>query len=201
MHPVVIIGAGPVGLRCAEEILAQSDSIKVIVLGKEPWQPYNRVRLTGFLGHDYNLEEIELSDMTAHGERFQLKSGVEVLSIDRDKHYAETSDGDIQHYSKLILAVGSHAFISEIEGVEQNGVYTFRDLQDAIALQARQTSSRHVVVIGGGLLGLEAARAMRVYGTNVTVIEHSNHLMYQQLDAEAGHLLQQHMEAMNIMVH
>lgn len=200
MYPVVIIGAGPVGLRCAQEILAQSEDIKIIVFGKEPWQPYNRVRLTGFLGRDYSLEDIELADMSSYGDRFELRSGADVLRINREQKFIETRDGDIQHYNKLILSVGSSAFTPEIEGIHQTGVYTFRNIKDAIALQARQTSSRKIVVIGGGLLGLEAARAMRVYGTSVTIIEHNNHLMYQQLDAEAGQMLQQHMEAMNIMV-
>ena len=200
MQPIVIVGAGPVGLRCAQEILASDENHKVIVLGKETWCPYNRVRLTGFLGHDYALEEIELPTLQSYSDRFQLKSGSEVLFIDRQNRYIETRDGEIQDYSKLILAVGSQAFIPDIQGIKQVGVYTFRDLNDAIALQARQTSSRHIVVIGGGPLGLEAARAMRVHHTKVTVIEHNNHLMYQQLDAEAGRFLQQHMEAMSIMV-
>jgi len=200
MHPVVIIGAGPVGLRCAQEILAQNEDLNVIVFGKEPWLPYNRVRLTGFLGRDYTLQDIELNDLSRDDERFELRSGLDVINIDREQCCIETTDGNKQPYCKLILAVGSSAFTPEIEGIHRTGVYTFRNIKDAIALQARQTSARKIIVIGGGLLGLEAARAMRVYDTSVTVVEHNNHLMYQQLDAEAGQMLQQHMEAMNIMV-
>lgn len=200
MKDVVIIGAGPVGLRCAEEILSHSEDMRVTVIGREPWQPYNRVRLTGFLGHDYDLDDIELPQMMSYGERFELKSGYEVVNIDREQRFVEMRNGEIQYYDKLVLAVGSHASLPNIEGIDKKGVYTFRNLKDAIALQARQTSTRHIVVIGGGLLGLEAARAMRVHNTHVTVIEHNHHLMYQQLDAEAGDMLKQHIESMNIMV-
>jgi len=129
-----------------------------------------------------------------------MQSAAPMVSIDRDGKMVLGRNGEKQGFSSLVLAVGSSAFVPEIVAIEKEGVFTFRDLKDAIALQARQASARNVVIIGGGLPGLEAARAMRVYGTQVSIVEHNSHLMNQQLDAEAGELLKQHMESLQISV-
>lgn len=198
--PIIVIGSGPVGLRCAQELLNQHTEHKVQLFSQEQWQPYNRVRLSGFLGGQYDYEDISLPALEGFAERFETHLGQAITYIDRDKQQIQTADGKWHAYSQLVLATGSHAHLPTIEGIEKTGVYTFRNVKDTLALQARQTSARHVVIIGGGLLGLEAARAMRVYNTKVTVIEHTHHLMYQQLDALAGQQLESYIKALKIHV-
>ena len=200
MNPVVVVGAGLVGMRCAQEILKNHPNRTIQVFGDEPYQPYNRVKLSGFLNRDYPLDAIELPEPQINSNRLRLHSASRIVSINRQNKQVVSADGLQHKFDSLVLALGSSSYVPDIAGINKQGVYTFRGINDALALQARQISSRHVVVIGGGLLGLEAAKAMNMYGTCVTVVEHNAHLMYQQLDAEAGALLKKHMESLNIGV-
>lgn len=198
--PVVVIGAGPVGQRFVQQCLIDLPDSDILVFGRESCEPYNRVQLSDFLGRRIRREEIDSGVSLADNPRVTFQSGTEVSALDPREKTITASTGETQGYSTLVMALGSAAAIPHIPGLDKQGVYTFRDLDDVIALQARQISSRHVVILGGGLLGLEAARAMRVYGTSVSVVEHNSHLMYQQLDAAAGNMLQAHMATLNIRV-
>lgn len=200
-QPLCIIGAGPVGMRCAQLLLEKSPQQAVVMISREPWSPYNRVRLSGFLSGEHDYEAIQLPALTQYADRFQLVHGLDVTRVDAEHQLIHTDNGETFVYGKLILATGSSSFLPSIPGIEMTGVYTFRTMRDVLALQSRQSRSRHTLVIGGGLLGLEAARAMRVYNTKVTVIEHSHHLMYQQLDAKAGEYLARHMQQLHIEVY
>lgn len=186
-RPVVVIGGGPVGMRVAQELIRHGRA--VTVLSAEPHKPYNRVRLTPLLGGDVQFGDIELPDLSDPAGRATCLTGKYVVEIDRDEHIVRTADGSLYPYAQLILATGSQAFVPGIPGRDLPGVYTFRTAEDTSALLARSISARRVAVIGGGLLGLEAARGMRRRGAQVSVIEHETHPMPRQLDAEAGALL------------
>lgn len=194
---VVVVGGGPVGVRAANEIARRGQP--VTLLTAEPYQPYNRVRLTPLLAGDVQFGEIEVPQIGG-AEGVTCLTGLPVTAIDRDARQVRTADGGVWPYDKLVLATGSRAFVPSIPGADLTGVYTFRTAADASALLARSFSARKVVVIGGGLLGLEAARGMRQRQAEVTVIEHEGRVMPRQLDAEAGALLAQSIEALGVKV-
>lgn len=195
---VLIIGAGPVGIRAAQDLVQKG--LQVTVLSTEVVTPYNRVRLTPLLGGDVQFRDITLLEQEDSDLPYALHYGQRVVRIDPETKLVTTSSGAIWPYETLVMATGSHAFIPGIPGRETPGVYTFRTADDASALIARSISSRHVAVIGGGLLGLEAARGMRQRQCKVTVIEHESHLMPRQLDKVAGAQLSKNIEELDVTV-
>jgi len=193
MPPVVVVGTGPVGVCFVEELLKRDPEAPVVIYGNEPWEPYNRVRLAGLLTGELNLASIQNVIRQNKEHQVVQHHNCEIVAIDTELKKVYDKFGNEQVYSKLVLATGSKPHIPNIEGIDKAGVYTFRDMNDVQKLVARRVRSRRVVVLGGGLLGLEAARGLQKYNTDVTVVEHSTHLMSQQLDEEAGELLREHM--------
>ncbi len=198
--PVVVVGTGPVGIRFVEELLQRQPDTPVVIYGNEPWEPYNRVRLASLLTGELNFAAIQNPLKLTGQHRVVQHHNCEIVAIDRDNKQVHDRLGNCQGYSKLVLATGSSPHIPNIEGIQQAGIFTFRNLDDAQQLIARRTRSRRAVVLGGGLLGLEAARGLQKYNTRVTIIEHANRLMAQQLDGEAGQLLRDHMLSQDIQV-
>ncbi|MEW6133102.1 MAG: FAD-dependent oxidoreductase [Pseudomonadota bacterium] len=196
--PLVIVGAGPVGVRMAVELRRMLPAVPVVIYGDEPWQPYNRVRLSSLLAGDASWSDF--TEGLSLPEDVVTRFGCRVKTIDADAHCITDETGAVQPYRALVLATGSRAHVPEIPGVELAGVYTFRDMGDAEALQARLARSRRVAVIGGGLLGLETARALRRYRTEVCVIEQSPRLMPNQLDDAAAAQLRARVETSGIEV-
>ncbi len=195
---IIVVGGGPVGVRTGQ-LLAKSGHY-VTLLSDEAHKPYNRVRLTPLLGGDVQFGEIELDDVSDVDGSLAVLTGMRVMRIDRDKKEVVTGDGSSWPYDKLVLATGSSAFVPGIQGRDLPGVFTFRTADDASALLARSFSARNVVIIGGGLLGLEAARGLQKRQCNVTVIEHEGRLMPRQLDVEAGELLKKRIQKIGVAV-
>lgn len=195
---IIVVGGGPVGVRTGQ-LLAKSGH-SVTLLSDEAHKPYNRVRLTPLLGGDVQFGEIELDDISDADGSLAVLTGMRVMRIDRDKKEVVTGDGSSWPYDKLVLATGSSAFVPGIQGKDLPGVFTFRTADDASALLARSFSARNVVIIGGGLLGLEAARGLQKRQCNVTVIEHEGRLMPRQLDVEAGELLKKRIQKIGVAV-
>lgn len=196
--PIVVAGGGPVGTRVAQALSQRGEH--VVLFNAERWKPYNRVKLTPLLAGEAQIGEIFASEHFPLPGSVSRYDGVSVVDVDRDNKLAHLSTGRVQPYAKLILALGSRAFVPAIPGAELSHVYTFRNFNDAEALVARSMSARNVVIIGGGLLGLEAARGMASRGANVTVIEHENRLMPRQLDVDAGENLKLRIEELGITI-
>ena len=196
--PVVIIGGGPSGIRVAQE-LARS-GCDAILFNAERWKPYNRVKLTPLLSGDVQLGQVtQPLDFPGPG-KVTLYSDNSIVDIDRAAKTVTTKLGRTWAYGKLVIAMGSRAHVPPIPGVEMPGVYTFRNFDDVEKLVARSFRSRRCVVVGGGLLGLEAARGMRDRGVETWVVEHETHLMSRQLDARGGELLSHAIEQMGVHV-
>lgn len=196
--PIVVVGTGPVGIRVVEELLKREPTAHILVYGDEPGEPYNRVRLSSLLSGEINLPGILNPLRLPDDHRVVQHQDCEVVAIDRARRVITDRTGTTQHYSKLVLATGSRPRIPVIEGIDKQGIFTFRNLDDAQQLMARR--SRRAVVVGGGLLGLEAARGLQRYYTEVFVIEHANRLMAQQLDEGAAELLRERMLALHVRV-
>lgn len=187
--PVVVVGAGPVGVRFAQALHQRCPHRRLVVYGNEPWQPYNRVQLSAFLAGKTDWAALTQGLALPEGPLVEARLHCAVVEIDRAGRRVLDAQGRWQPYSDLVLATGSRARVPDIPGIGQANCFVFRDLSDTQRLFARRTRSQRTVVLGGGLLGLEAARAMQRLNTEVWVIEHGPRLMANQLDDEGAALL------------
>jgi len=194
----LVIGGGPVGMRVGQ-LMAQK-GLKVALLSEEPHEPYNRVRLTPLLGGDVQFGEITLHSPFDQAESLDIRLNQRVVAIEREARVVKTSDGTEWPFQTLVIATGSRAFVPNIPGADVPGVFVFRTADDASALLARSFSARKATIIGGGLLGLEAARGLARRDCQVTVVEHENRLMPRQLDAAAAEHLKNSIEALGVTV-
>jgi nitrite reductase (NADH) large subunit len=199
-HDVIVIGTGPAGMRFVTQFARVNTTSRIAIFGDEPWLPYNRVNLTALLTGDIREDKLYVSFDAAKHTNVSCYYNNRIVQIDRHAKEVIDSQGVRHGYSTLVLATGSSAFMPNIPGIHLDNVFSFRDLSDAQKLMSRIVRSRHTVVIGGGLLGLEAARAMHRFNTNVTVIEHSMWLMFRQLDQRAGSYLKRHIETLGVHV-
>ena len=195
---IVIVGSGPVGVHAAQKIAANLPDAPITLYGAEPRLPYNRVQLSSFLAGDVSSETLFKDSADLFELPIETRFGCKVTAIDRAAKLIVDAEGRRTPYQTLVLATGSRASWPNIDGLRCEGVFTFRDLDDAEKLSARRLRSRHTVIIGGGLLGLETARAMRRFNTKITVIEHSPWIMFNQLNAEAAACLSAQIERENI---
>ncbi len=197
---IVIIGTGPVGFEFLKELLQRGYSAPVIVYGKEESRPYNRVRLSDYLAGGLYRDALEIEEPESEDSIVEYRYNCEVEYIDRTSKTLIDASGRMQHYSKLVIATGSSPFIPLFKNRNYKGVYTFRTLGEADELLSRKMRTRHTVVLGGGLLGLETARAMQQYNTRITIVEHNKWLMMQQLDEKGARCLQDFVEKSGIHI-
>jgi nitrite reductase (NADH) large subunit len=199
---LLIIGGGMAATRLIEETAAAAPGrYSMTVIGEEPRLAYNRVLLSSVLAGEAELADIELRPAQwwrAAGVEFL--SGRRAVDIDRAGRVVALDDGARLPYSKLVLATGSRALRLNIEGAALPGVHTFRDVADVDALSRLGAEGKNVLVIGGGLLGLEAAYGLVRRGANVTLAHVMDRLMERQLDAEGGALLKRLVEATGVRV-
>ncbi len=217
---LVVIGNGMAGARVVEEILQRDGQrFAISMFGAEPYGNYNRILLSNVLNGSQRMDEIFLNPLAWYTERnVTLHAGVKALLIDRISRvvigkpmgpsgvpyglngYDHSATTIEEPYDKIIIATGSRPFIPPLEGMGKLGTFQFRTVDDCDHIAAYAKHCKKATVIGGGLLGLEAARGLLTHGVEVTVIEALPQLMAAQLDPEAGVLLQTAIEQMGIRV-
>ncbi len=198
---LVMVGNGMAGVRALEELLKLApDLYDITVFGAEPHPNYNRILLSPVLAGEQTLDEIVLNDWAWYQDNsITLHAGFKVTQVDRVRRTVTAihTDGQLIEapYDRLILATGSNPFILPLPGKDLPGVLAYRDIADTQAMIDTASKYRHTVVIGGGLLGLEAANGLMKRGMQVTVVHASEWLMERQLDKVAGQMLQATLEA------
>ncbi|MEI9987664.1 MAG: MFS transporter [Aliidongia sp.] len=189
---LVVIGNGMAGMRTVEELLKRAPGLwDITVFGAEPHVNYDRILLSSVLAGEKDLGAIEINSRAWYAEnRIRLFTGDPVAAIDRDARTVTSQSGQVEPYDALLLATGSRPIVPPIPGLELPGTCAFRDIADIETMIAASEQHRRAIVIGGGLLGLEAANGLAKRGMSVAVVHLMDTLMERQLDAEAGKLLQ-----------
>ncbi len=184
------------GVRTLEELIKRDpDLYDITVFGAEPYGNYNRILLSPLLANEKTLYDIMLNGPDWYAQHgITLHMGGKVVTIDRARHRVITDDGIEAEYDRLILATGSNPFIIPVPGVDLEGVITFRDIEDVNRMLEAAVHHRRALVIGGGLLGLEAANGLLKHGMRVTVVHLLDSLMERQLDKPAATLLKTSLE-------
>ena len=196
MKKLIVVGSGMSAMRVVDELLALNPSkYQITVVGDEDSLPYNRIMLSPLLANEKTFQ-----DIVTHGDEYftdnniTFMRGLEVIDIHRAGKYVTLSNEEVLHYDKLVLCTGSKAFILPIPGNKTKGVISFRDINDVAIMKSIPGANKKAVVIGSGLLGLEAANGLNEIGFSVTVISNVDHLMDRQLDAVSSKLLQKTLE-------
>ncbi|MBI5923907.1 MAG: NAD(P)/FAD-dependent oxidoreductase [Betaproteobacteria bacterium] len=194
---LVMVGNGMAGCRTLEELLKLApDMYDVTVFGAEPHPNYNRILLSPVLAGEMTLQDIVLNDLDWYKHNdITLHVGKKVTNIDRIKRRVIAEDGTVADYDRLLLATGSMPFILPVQGKDLPGVIAYRDIADTEAMIEATRHLRHAVVIGAGLLGLEAANGLKLRGMDVTVVHVADWIMERQLDKPAADLLMKSLEA------
>ncbi|MCW2622629.1 MAG: nitrite reductase large subunit, partial [Frankiales bacterium] len=199
---VVIVGNGMAGARFADELHRRAPETDIVVVGAEDRPAYNRVLLSDVLAGKRQATEIALA-----GPAVARRLGVRVTAIDTGARTIELGDGSALAYDELVLATGSSAFVPPLHGIAGQdgrllpGVHVMRTLDDCQAIAALAGRVRRAVVVGGGLLGLEAARGLLQFGLEVEVVHGMDRLMDLQLDRLGGMVLRRAVESLGVGVH
>lgn len=193
---LVLVGNGMAGVRTLEELIKIApDAYDITVFGSEPHANYNRILLSPVLAGEKRIADIMLNDIDWYESNgIKLHLNKEVVKIDRTRRTVFASDGTEAEYDRLLLATGSNPFMLPIPGADLAGVISFRDIQDVDAMIAASAQYKHAIVIGGGLLGLEAANGLNLRGMGVSVVHINEWLMERQLDQPAAQMLQKSLE-------
>jgi len=193
---MIVIGNGMAGCRAVEEILARDpNKFRITIFGAEPRVNYNRIMLSPLLAGEKSFEDIVINGEDWYAENdIALVAGDPVVAIDRATQTVTSRSGRTERYDRLLLATGSDPFIIPVPGKDLPGVITFRDMDDVDKMLVAADAGGAAVVIGGGLLGLEAAHGLSLRGMKVTVIHLMPTLMERQLDEAAGWLLKSELE-------
>lgn len=195
---LVVIGNGMAGMRTVEELIASAaDKYNITVFGAEPFGNYNRIMLSPVLCGEKNIDDIMINDRQWYQDNhITLHAGKDkaVVDIDRSQKVVISEDGTQVSYDRLLIATGSKPFILPVQGNDLEGVVAFRDIYDVNKMLKYSEEKKYAVVLGGGLLGLEAANGLAQRGMHVTVVHSNEVLLNRQLDKTAGHLLQIELE-------
>ncbi len=198
---LVVVGNGMAGVACVEQILRHSPKFNITIFGNETYVNYNRIMLSAVLAGEKSIDDIILNGLDWYEQnRIDLRLGVRITDVDASTKTVTGDDGSVTPFDKLLLATGSQPLIPSIDDVKKDGVFVFRNLDDTRALLERARPGLKAVVIGGGLLGLEAARGLQVRGCEVTVVHLMDWLMERQLDSAGGGYLAAEMNRLGITV-
>ncbi|WP_223589120.1 nitrite reductase large subunit NirB [Neobacillus bataviensis] len=193
---LVLVGNGMAGVRAIEEVLKiNREKFEITIFGQEPYPNYNRIQLSTVLQGGTSVRDITLNEWKWYEDHnIRLYLGESVTAIDTENQMVYTDKGRIESYDKLILATGSNPFMLPLPGADKEGVTAFRNIKDCEKMIEYSKKHKKAAVIGGGLLGLEAARGLLNLGMEVEVIHIHHYLMERQLDQTAGKLLQTELE-------
>lgn len=194
---LVVVGNGMAGMRTVEELLKIApDFYDITVFGDEPYPNYNRIMLSPVLANEQTIDDIILNTREWYAENnITLHTSARINKIDRKNRVVYAEDGTSAEYDRLLLATGSKPFMLPIPGKDLDGVIGYRDIKDTNDMIEAAKVHKHAVVIGGGLLGLEAANGLKIQGMEVTVVHKNDWLLERQLDKTAGSMLQKSLEA------
>ncbi len=199
---LVVIGNGMASIRTLEELLKSApEAYQITVIGREPFGSYNRIMLSPMLAGETSQEEIMIHDRPWYeqqGIRLLAGDEFEVTRIDRGKRQIHTRDGSLIDYDRVLIATGADPIRLPVAGNDAEGVLCFRGIRDVEAMLEHCRTGQHAVVIGAGLLGLEAASGLAKQGMSVTVIHRAGYPLNRQLDQEAAQLLQRELESRGI---
>ncbi|MCZ4121324.1 NAD(P)/FAD-dependent oxidoreductase [Streptomyces sp. H39-S7] len=197
---IVVVGGGMAGARLAQQLAPAAPDVRVTLFGEERHAPYNRVLLAEVLAGRYEPDVIRLPDTVCTERR--------VVRVDRAEQLVICDDGSATHYDRLVLATGSNPVLPPLRGLFEAGrgelplgVHAFRTMDDCLALSGAVSPGVRAVVVGGGLLGVSAARALAARGAHVVLLQQGEYLMERQLDEQSGKVLRAHLESMGIEVH
>jgi nitrite reductase (NADH) large subunit len=201
MQKLVVVGNGMAGVACVEQILKHAPKFEITIFGDETHVNYNRILLSSVLAGEKAADDILLNSLEWYEKNgINLRLGVRITDVDAERKRVAGDDGSITPFDKLLIATGSTPLIPPMEGTEKGGVFVFRNLDDTRALLDCAAPGKKAVVIGGGLLGLEAARGLQVQGCDVTVVHLMDTLMERQLDLTGGGYLKAKMECLGVKV-
>lgn len=198
---VVVIGNGNVGAAFIDSIMEQApDRVRLIVYGEEPTGTYDRIRLSEYMAGSAGLAELGMRSAEWYAEHgIDARLGVRVVEINTTAQTVQGSDGESVDYDRLVIATGSSSTVPDLPDRNKSGVFVFRTVEDVEKML--EAAPGKAAVIGGGLLGLEAAYGLHCRGAKVDVVHRSGHLMNQQLDATAGNMLRREIEGLGIGVY
>jgi nitrite reductase (NADH) large subunit len=193
---LVLVGNGMAGMRAIEELLEIAPEMyDITVFGAEPYGNYNRILLSPVLAGEKTIDDIMLNDEQWYADNgITLHKGKKISNIDRRTRQVVADDGTTENYDRLLLATGSNPFMIPVPGHDLPGVISFRDIHDVDSMLDASKKHQHAVVIGGGLLGLEAANGLMLQGMHVTVVHLGDTLMERQMDSVSGAMLKKSLE-------
>ncbi len=194
--PIIIVGAGPAAQECARQMSTMMSDDWILVINGEQYLPYHRAQLSSVLATGSEIDALFAHNFS---ERIHFLHGVNINALDPQQKMIATDEGIQFHYRKLVLATGSCSRRPPLQGLIGPRVFDFRQLSDLEKIAS--FSPRRVAVLGGGLLGIEAARALKTFSEQVTVFEYYPHLLPRQMDLESGKRLADHLIALGIEVH
>jgi nitrite reductase (NADH) large subunit len=198
---VIVVGNGMVGYKFCEKLMERDvDQVyQITVFGEEPVEAYDRVHLSEYFSK--TAEELSMAPRSWYdSHQIDLKVGERIIEIKRDEKVVVTRNGDSYGYDTLVLATGSAPFVPPVDGVDQDGIFVYRTFEDLDKIKAHAKKSKSCAVIGGGLLGLEAAKCAQDLGLQASVVEFAARLMPRQLDETGGTLLKKLIEDRDIEV-
>lgn len=199
MYDYLIIGNGIAGLAAAEEIRKNDENGKILIVSKEEIPTYWRTRLSALIAKDFDKDDIYVKKDAWYQEKnIEEKLDTEVEKLDLENNKAILANGEEIEYSKVLLATGARAFVPPIKNVESKGVFAIRSLDDLISFKEYAADKKEVVIIGGGILGLEAAFSVKELGKEVSVIEAADYILNRQLDHELSKNLEKSLNEMGI---
>ena len=195
---LVVIGNGMAGMRTVEELIQSAPTeYEITIFGAEPYGNYNRIMLTPVLYGAKNIDDIMIHDLNWYKENqvtLHCGAGKNVIDVDREQRVVISEDGMRVKYDRLLIATGSSPFMVPIPGYKTEGVMGFRDIADVEAMIEKAKTKQHAIILGGGLLGLEAASGLMKRGMDVTVVNRGEYLLSQQLDEVAANILKVELE-------